>query len=148
MLISWKFLLNQYHIKHKKMLKKIHIKQKELTPLVYYNLKRESSSFIIKGVCVPENAHEFFEPIFKWIEDYSLRPIDGNKFEFDLDYFNTSSSRMLLEMMKRIQKIPNQIIEWSFYNDDEDMIEVVNDYKELLGNEIILKNKQRDFVVS
>lgn len=128
------------------MLKKINIKQKELTPLVCVDKK--NTMLIFKGVCVPENAYEFFKPIFRWVDDYSFKPIKEFRFQFELDYFNTSSSRMILELMKMIQKIPNQIIEWSFYNDDEDMIEVVNDYNELLGGGIIIKIKQRDFVVS
>ncbi|MDT8411797.1 MAG: DUF1987 domain-containing protein [Vicingaceae bacterium] len=128
------------------MLKKINIKQKELTPLVCVDKK--NTKLVFKGVCVPENTYEFFNPIFKWIDEYSLKPIKEFKFQFELDYFNTSSSRMILELMKRIQKIPNQYIEWLLFEDDEDINEVVNDYNELLGGGIIIKIKQRDFAVS
>lgn len=127
------------------MNKVVHIEQKELTPLIY--LDSDKNVMKLKGICVPENAYDFFQPVFNWLEQYQCRPNKNGKFEFELDYFNTSSSRMLLEVMKKIKKIPSQEIIWTFYQDDEDLGEVVNDYNELLDGIILLNIKKRGVAV-
>lgn len=114
------------------MLKKIHLKQTELTPFVC--LDYENTVMKISGISVPENAAEFYKPILDWLDLYSKTPKEKAVFSIFLDYFNTASSKIFLELMKRIKKIANHKIEWVCYSDDEDMIEAIQDYKEMMGN--------------
>lgn len=116
------------------MLQKIFIKQTELTPLVYFD--NEKSVFKIKGILVPEDAYSFFIPIFNWMDNYQKKATKNFKFEFELLYFNTTSSMLLLDLMKIINEIPNQKIVWLIDLEDEDMIEVANDYNDILAGEI------------
>ncbi|OFY95422.1 MAG: hypothetical protein A3K10_13730 [Bacteroidetes bacterium RIFCSPLOWO2_12_FULL_31_6] len=127
------------------MLEKIYIEQTELTPLIDFDLQK--SIMKIKGISVPEDAYTFYNPILNWIKIYKKKPIENSIFEFELDYFNTSSSKFLLEIMKKIKKIPHQKIIWTLYSDDEDILEVVHDYNSLLGNIITLNIKERKLTI-
>ena len=114
------------------MLQKIHIEKTELTPLICFDY--EKSVMKISGISVPENAIEFYQPVLEWLDFYSKTPKEKGVITIFLDYFNTASSKVFLELMKRIKKIANHKIEWVCYNDDEDMIEAIQDYKEMMGN--------------
>lgn len=114
---------------------KIHLKKTELTPLVC--LDYENTVMKISGISVPENAAEFYKPVLDWLEVYSKTPKEKAVFSIFLDYFNTASSKVFLEVMKRFKKIANHKIEWVCYSDDEDMLEAIQDYKEMMGNIIV-----------
>ena len=53
-----------------------------------------------------------------------------------LDYFNTSSSKCILDILKRVDKIDDAghdvLIKWYFDESDEDMMESGEDYMDLL----------------
>jgi hypothetical protein len=79
----------------------------------------------IKGISIPENSMGFYENIIKWVSnniDTSLPRFDVN---IQLEYFNTSSLKSLLNLMKKtIEKNNDQFhvrIKWYYDEDDEDM---------------------------
>ncbi|MGP1362589.1 MAG: SiaC family regulatory phosphoprotein, partial [Bacteroides sp.] len=57
--------------------------------------------------------------------------------EMRLEYFNTSSSKCILDIFKRlglIHELPGKKVEikWYYYADDEDMYESGNDYSSIV----------------
>lgn len=125
------------------MLEKIHIEQTELTPLIYWD--NNTPVFLIKGILIPENPIEFFDPIFKWLDEYRLQPLANLIFEFELDHFNTSSSIFLLRMMRRIKKYKNHKIVWTLNIEDEDMHEIIEDFNIMLDG-VISINIQEEII--
>ena len=54
-----------------------------------------------------------------------------------LEYFNTSSSKCILDVFKKLENLHNKsvaevIINWYYEEDDEDMLEAGEDYQSIL----------------
>ncbi|MFK7952088.1 MAG: DUF1987 domain-containing protein, partial [Ekhidna sp.] len=56
---------------------------------------------------------------------------------FAFEYFNTSSSKCLFDLLKRLARYKTQgadvIINWFYEEEDEDMKEAGEDYEDILG---------------
>ena len=116
-------------------MQKFEIKETGTTP--YVLLDNEKGEFVFEGRSIPENVIEFFHPIIKWIEEYSQNPQEETKVTFKLEYFNTSSSKRIFDVMKRVENITVQTgmkvtIYWYYEEDDEDIYFAGNDYKALI----------------
>ena len=81
----------------------------------------------MEGNCYPENAFAFFEPILAWLRNF--RKDGGTKLTLNvkLDYFNTSSSKCLLDMFQILQEANAEgaqlRVRWMYCQDDPDMRE-------------------------
>jgi hypothetical protein len=111
------------------------IESSEETPEII--LDKRSNKFVFKGKSLPENPIVFYQPVLQWIDDYVSDPNPETKIDFMMHYFNTSSSKILLDIMKRLEIIMqsgNQVeINWVFKDDDEEMLEAGEIYAERVG---------------
>lgn len=91
----------------------------------------------LRGRAIPENSIEFFKPLNDWLDQYSTSPKDKTTVDVRLEYFNTSSSKCILDFFKKLEKVNGGITEvlvnWYFETDDEDMEEAGEDYDAILG---------------
>ena len=91
----------------------------------------------IKGRSIPENSIEFYKPLVEWLEKYSSTPLDLTQVNVQLEYFNTSSSKCLLDVFKKLEVIFKRGqkvgINWYFEADDEDMLEAGEDYQSIIN---------------
>jgi hypothetical protein len=86
----------------------------------------------ITGRALPEDANAFFRPILDWLRNFSA---DEVNIEFNLDYFNTSVSKQILDMFKIIEGNPaNKVIKikWMYEDGDDEMLESGEIYSEML----------------
>ncbi|GAB3336884.1 DUF1987 domain-containing protein [Marivirga atlantica] len=101
------------------------------TPKLDFN--PAADTFLISGRSIPENSIEFYKPLLDWLDDYVNNPKDSTNFEVKLEYFNTSSSKCLVEIFRKLEKIPQTgkelSVDWYF---DEDMQESGEDFKEII----------------
>ena len=90
----------------------------------------------IKGRSIPENSIEFYRPLVEWLEDYSKGPQKLTTVNIQLEYFNTSSSKCILDVFKKLEAIKKArnevIINWYYEEDDEDMLEAGEDYESII----------------
>jgi hypothetical protein len=91
----------------------------------------------ISGKSIPENSLEFYRPVFEWLESYSQSPAPSTELKVALEYFNTSSSKCLLDIFRRLETInlsgkSKVIVNWFYDADDEDMMEAGEDYRALV----------------
>jgi hypothetical protein len=88
----------------------------------------------IKGRSIPENSIEFYKPLIDWIESYAQQPNDSSNVNIQLEYFNTSSSKCILDLFKKLEAINKTItINWYYEEDDEDMLEAGEDYEAIIN---------------
>jgi hypothetical protein len=91
------------------------------------------SEFKMIGVCTPENPPVFFET-FKKEFDALIGYKEPIKLTFHLDYFNTGSSKCLLNLFKsitqRFKNLDTKII-WMYEAGDEEMLESGELYAEI-----------------
>jgi len=86
----------------------------------------------ITGRALPEDAVKFFLPLFEWISGFTGEKVN---LEINLDYFNTSVSKQLLDLFKTIEKNPqikSANIKWMYEEGDEEMLESGEIYQELM----------------
>lgn len=104
----------------------------------------ENGEVIIKGRCLPEDARIFFGPFFDWMDDFIYQTPGNINVRFDLVYFNTSASKMILDIIKRIASVREQkdvSATWVYEEDDMEMMEVGLDYQNLVGDLLKLEAK-------
>ncbi|MEX1002479.1 MAG: DUF1987 domain-containing protein [Crocinitomicaceae bacterium] len=104
----------------------------------------ETGHFSIKGKCIPEDARDFFDPFKDWFLELVKTDSQSICAELDLEYFNTSTSIILLDVFKKLrllQKERDVRITWFYDVDDFEMEEVGQDYKVLVGDILELKPK-------
>lgn len=97
--------------------------------------------FLFSGESRPENVHSFYGPIFKKLDDYEnyLKRTTGKKIEciFNFEYFNSASSKSILDIIERIMKIKENNpeidikIKWYYDSMDEDMLEAGKEFEEI-----------------
>lgn len=89
----------------------------------------------IKGRSIPENSVEFYKPLVDWLDDYAKSPSENTQVNIQLEYFNTSSSKCILDVFKKLELVKatkNVVINWYYEEDDEDMLEAGEDYQSIL----------------
>lgn len=115
-------------------MKRILIKERDFIPGVI--LDKEQGIFEMTGKACPENLDEFYDPIFKWLDEYSEDPNKETIFEVKLVYYNTASSKALLKILQKLEfmfkKGHKIIIRWHYEEDDEDLQIAGEDYAELI----------------
>ncbi|MDX9848546.1 MAG: DUF1987 domain-containing protein [Tenuifilaceae bacterium] len=116
-------------------MQKLEIKETLTTP--YVLLDSDQGEIRFEGRSIPENVIDFYQPLINWIERYSRDPSESTSVHFKLEYFNTSSSKRIFDIMKRMETIPattgkSVTINWYYEEDDEDIYFAGNDYKALI----------------
>jgi hypothetical protein len=120
------------------------IEQTEFAPKVV--LDPVNNKFEISGESRPENAGKFYEPIVKWLEQYQAvlfyqkgQNGKANKvlFDFSLDYFNSTSAKHLLDILKQLDTYYNEghevLIRWFYISQDEDMRDSGEEFSKLIS---------------
>lgn len=109
-------------------------KSTDITPAVEYDSTTGTLSIIWRST--PELSTKFWSPIRDII-----KTLAKNKalkiIVFKLEYFNTSSSKQILDLLRYDTKqLPDGslIIEWHYEKIDGDMLEAGEDYQSLVGN--------------
>ncbi len=104
------------------------------TPTVSF--EATSGSLEIKGRSIPENSIEFYKPLIDWLDEYLNGPAKMTNVNIQLEYFNTSSSKCILDVFKKLEAIykagHDVVINWHYEEDDEDMLEAGEDYQSII----------------
>ena len=102
------------------------------TPTVDF---KSSGELLIKGRSIPENSIEFYKPLIDWISVYSETPEKSTDVNIQLEYFNTSSSKCILDVFKKLESLSDTDVKvkWYYEEDDEDMLEAGEDYEAIIN---------------
>ena len=99
------------------------------------NFSPESNTFKISGKSLPENAIEFYEPVFDWLNGYSNTPNENSAFDFNLEYFNTASAKQIGKLLIILKKVANNgdlIVRWHYEEEDVGMLSSGRRYEKLI----------------
>lgn len=103
-------------------------------------LDKNNGIMEISGRSLPEDSAEFYQPVLDWLEEYKKSPNPETIFVFKLEYFNTASSKLILDILSSLEDIADAKIHWYYYEDDEDMEEAGEEFSELIDLEFELKS--------
>ena len=104
------------------------------TPMIHFEY--DTGNLTLSGRSIPENSIGFFQAAMDWLDDYVKAPQADTEFTIKLEYFNTSSSKCLVEIFRKLEgiyedgKIVN--IMWFYESEDEDMMESGQDFGQIL----------------
>ena len=100
------------------------------------SLDAESNAILVEGEAYPEDVAAAFEPIIASISA-TLASSGGKAMtvKFRLQYFNSGSSRKILEIIKMIDTSdPAHNIEWLADPEDDEMIDHGNRFSRAVSN--------------
>lgn len=83
---------------------------------------------------MPENAFEFYDQVLRWVKEYSNNVNVPLTLEMKFEYFNSSSSRYIFEILNVLEKSRFKEyyrIIWVSERDDDLMIEKGEELKSL-----------------
>lgn len=112
----------------------IKIQGTEDTPKVILDIDNDIME--VSGRSLPEDVTSFYEPVLTWLDEYAQNPNKKTIFNFKLVYFNTASSKLLLDILMKLEEIHEAgnevLIRWHFPDDDEDMEEAGEEYADIV----------------
>ena len=99
------------------------------TPTIVFN---PDGNLIIKGKSIPESVFKLYTPAIEWIEELKAEYVT---FNIDLEYINSASKVMLLELFRVLeanQNVKNIILNWHYDIEDEDNLDIGKIFEESL----------------
>jgi hypothetical protein len=106
----------------------------EDSPDIYLDL--DANIMEVSGRSLPEDVNTFYEPVLSWIEEYSKNPMESTVFNFKLTYFNTASSKVILDILTQFEEMIEEghhvLVRWHFPDEDEDMQEAGEEYADMV----------------
>jgi hypothetical protein len=97
------------------------------------NFNAETGICVISGESYMEEAYKFYTPLLSWLKEFSLDLKNSATLNIKLTYFNTNSSRLLLDMLDILKKAIDRgvsiTVNWYFEEDDPDIKEEIEDFE-------------------
>jgi len=116
------------------MINDLHITGTEDTPSISFD--RDKKVLEISGRSLPEDVVTFYKPVIDWLDALEKEPIADLEFLFKLDYFNTASSKLILDILLKVNDIflegTPMKVKWMFLEMDRDLEEAGEEYSELI----------------
>lgn len=111
------------------------------TPKVDFSA--ENGVLELSGRSIPENSIDFYSQLLNWIDNYASAPKGTTEMNMKLEYFNTSSSKCILDVFKKLENIKKSgnevVVNWFYEADDEDMLEAGEDYDAIIDIPFTMK---------
>ena len=103
----------------------------------YVLLDPKQGRLEVRGCSIHENADRFFLPLIEMVEAYAQQPPEKTLVKFTLTYFNSSSAKYLLDLLKVFDELhasgKSQVaMEWVYEESDLNMEEAGEDFQGLL----------------
>jgi hypothetical protein len=111
------------------MIQDLIIEATSSTPYVAFEV---SGNLSLKGRSLILDVGQFYQPLTDWVSQLHCSKVT---FDIDVDYFNSASSKRLLEILKTIDvnnNVSEFIVIWNFESDDEDILEKGQIFEEKL----------------
>lgn len=104
------------------------------TPKIVFDLSNDV--FLFNGRSLPEDVRSFYLPVLEWLNEYSSLPKKNTIVEFKMEYFNTASSKIFLDILLKLEEIYSSgnklTIKWYSKENDPDMKEAGEEYAEIV----------------
>ncbi len=119
----------------------LRIQATDETPMII--LDPFENLFEFSGKSLPEDVTSFYSPVLSWLEVYDKKPLPKTVVDFKLSYFNTASSKLILDIFFKLESIHQSgseiLIRWHYEKEDEDMKEAGEEYSDLLEVPFVLE---------
>lgn len=126
----------------------LHILPTYSTPEVLIDLNK--GYVMVEGKSVPEDSVTFYNNILDFLKQERTLTFNRLEANFDLEYFNSNSSKFILDIMLTISSLKNNqndlkiYINWLVEETDEDMIEAGEDYQAIIKTNFNIVFKEEE----
>jgi hypothetical protein len=115
-------------------MEKYSVEGNQKTPTI--NFDPNKGELEIYGNSIPENSVDFYKPIIAALDEYMTAPQPTTNVTFNMRYFNTSSSKRILDIFKKLETLNRNgspvTVNWVYEDDDDDMLEAGEDYESVV----------------
>lgn len=105
------------------------------SPTIHFD--PETDIFRIFGKSTLHNAEAHFRPAIQWLKQHAAQGFAHLTIEFNFEYFNLGTSKMVLEVLYFLDKLAregrNVTVQWCCPADDDHMCEVGMDLSQLVS---------------
>jgi len=113
--------------------------EKERTTSTPYILIDEEKSYMkFEGRSFHENVVEFYQDVNSWLDTYLEKDFGCFTFDFEMNYFNSSTSKLLHNMLTKMDERASDerkvIVNWITTDDNDIIIECGEDFQEDFSN--------------
>jgi hypothetical protein len=112
----------------------LRIEQTDDSPEVI--LDQQGNRFEISGKSLPEDVVDFYQPVLDWLGEYRKSPNPRTEFNIKFIYFNTASSKLILDILMIFEEMVEEdheiLVNWFSLKSDEDMQEAGREYEEMV----------------
>ncbi len=113
-------------------------------PAINFNVKTGICE--IAGESYLEETLKFYTPVYQWLERYTKEVAKPLVLNIKLTYFNTSSSRAILDMLNILKKYSDSgnkaVVNW-FYDVEDIDLEEIEDFEKESGMKINIVPKEK-----
>jgi hypothetical protein len=110
----------------------LHIEKGRTTPAVIFNTDGELR---IEGNSICENSIAFYTGPLEWLKEFESTNPKKITFHVNLEYFNSSSSMLLIKVFTQLQQIVKSGAEtniiWYYPEEDTEMIEAGQNFSRI-----------------
>lgn len=121
-----------HHYQQGVKMKMLEIQSTKSSP--YIKLDPSAHEHWFKGESYPENTSAFYSPIIDWIEAYVGALQTKTVFNFEIIYFNSSTSKIFLEIFDALEDAAEEgkdiTVNWRFEEDNDAAEEYGEEYGE------------------
>jgi len=111
-----------------------HFEKEKTTSTPYILIDEEKSYMRFEGRSFHENVAEFYRDVNDWLDTYLVKDFASFTFDFEMNYFNSSTSKLLHNMLTKMNKCASDkkklIVNWITTEDNDIIIECGEDFKE------------------
>ncbi len=113
-------------------MEKLFLEGTEETPEIVFD--KDKPEFRVTGKSYMEDAIAHYSKVITWLKEYSKNPNPITNFKFELEYVNTASSKIVFDILDELNKMHLEgkkiLVEWHYYEEDEDMLDLGKEYEE------------------
>lgn len=124
-------------------MKLLEIEATNNTPAIHFD--PQSAVLEIKGDSYPENSFSFYTPVLEWVEEFIAEKPQRLTCSFELIYFNSSTSKVLYDLLDMLNDAKEDIeiqVDWNYDEKNFSALEAgeefQEDYEELTFNLITI----------
>jgi len=110
----------------------IKLEKTNSTPMI--NTDFQAGTVEIRGKSYPENTFEFYQPLLDWVEGFSKTAGQNLTFTFEIQYFNSSSSKVFYDLFDVLEEAREKgktiIVNWEYDPENVSAEEAGEDFQE------------------
>jgi len=114
------------------------LEKEKSTSTPYILIDEEKSYMKFEGRSFHENVVEFYKDVNSWLDTYLEKDFGSFTFDFEMNYFNSSTSKLLHNMLTKMDAHASDkkkvTVNWITTEDNDIIIECGEDFQEDFNN--------------